>query len=378
MSYKIPLFNLNYTKEEETAVIKTIRSKWISTGPQVERLENNFSEFLRIKHSIALTNCTAALHLALKILGIREKDEVIVPSLTFSATVNAIRYVNATPVFADITSYEDLSIDPIDIENKITPKTKAIIVMHYGGFACDMDKIMKLADKHKLFVIEDAAHAPGSEFKNKKLGTIGDFGCFSFFSNKNISCAEGGMLTTDNEEYARKALLLRSHGMTSLSYSRSKGHAVKYDVADLGFNYRMDDIRAALALVQFKKLNNDLKKRAQLRQIYLDNIGNLREIIIPYKNNLYKTSNYIFPVILKNSNSKRRDVIRKKLGELGIETSIHYPCVHKFSIYNDFKVSLPKTEYVSDNEITLPLFFDLTKNNIKYITKSLTKAVKKI
>jgi len=268
--FKIPLFDLNYGKEEEEAVLRTLRSKWISMGPNINKLEEEFAKHLNVKHAITITNCTAALHLALKILGIKEGDEVIVPSLTFVATVNAVRYVNAIPVFADITSFENISINPDDIEEKITSNTKAIIAMHYGGFACEMDRIMQLAEKYNLFVVEDAAHAPDSEYKSNKLGTMGDIGCFSFFSNKNITCAEGGMLATNNEQYAKKAKLLRAHGMTSLYYERAKGHATKYDVVELGYNYRMDDVRGALALTQFKKVKADVEKRANLRQIYLE------------------------------------------------------------------------------------------------------------
>lgn len=369
--YKIPLFDLNYDKDEEEAVLQTLRSKWISMGPNVTRLEKEFAKHLNIKHTLAVTNCTAALHLALKILGIKEGDEVIVPSLTFVATVNVVRYVNATPVFADITSYDDFSIDPVDIGGKITAKTKAIIVMHYGGFACDMDRIIQLAQKNNLFVVEDAAHAPDSEYKGNKLGTIGDIGCFSFFSNKNITCAEGGMLVTNNNEYAKKAKLFRAHGMTSLSYERAKGHTTKYDVVELGYNYRMDDIRGALALSQLKKMKADVAKRKRLRQIYLEKLENIDGIIIPYKNNPYKSSNYVFPIVLKNSNAENRDSVRKKLGEAGIQTSIHYPAVHRFSIYEKRKTNLPITEYVTDNEITLPMFYNLSKDDIRYISNSL-------
>jgi len=371
--YKIPLFDLNYGKEEEEAILKTLRSKWISMGPNVSKLEEEFAKRLNIKHAIAVTNCTAALHLALKILGIKEDDEVIVPSLTFVATVNAVRYVNAVPVFTDITSYEDFSINPDDIEKKITSKTKAIIVMHYGGFACDMDRIMKIAKKYNLFVVEDAAHAPDSEYKGQKLGTIGDIGCFSFFSNKNITCAEGGMLVTNNEEYAKKAQLLRAHGMTTLSYERAKGHATKYDVVELGYNYRMDDIRGALALTQFRKLKEDIEKREKLRQIYLKELENINDIIISYKDHPYKSTNYVFPIILKNSTAEKRDRVRQKLAETGIQTSVHYPAVHRFSIYKKYKVDLPVTEYVTDNEITLPMYYNLSKDEIKYISKSLQK-----
>ncbi len=184
MEYKIPLFDLNFDEAEEKAVIDTLRSKWISTGPKTLEFEREFSSMLDVPYAIALSNCTVALHLAMILSDVKEGDEVICPSLTFVATVNAIRYVKAIPVFADIKSFDDLTIDAEEIEKKITEKTKAIVVMHYGGFACEMDKIMTLASIYSLKVIEDACHGPLSEYKGKKVGTIGDIGCFSFFSIK--------------------------------------------------------------------------------------------------------------------------------------------------------------------------------------------------
>ena len=273
MDYKIPLFDLNFDEAEERAVVETLRSKWISAGPKTAEFENKFSSMLKVKHSVALSNCTVALHLALKVLDVEDDDEVICPSLTFVATVNSIRYQNAKPVFADIKSFEDLTIDPEDIERKLTDKTKAIVVMHYGGFACDMEPILKTAKQYNLKVIEDACHGPLSEYHEKKLGTIGDIGCFSFFSNKNISTGEGGMLITNNPELYERVKLLRSHGMTSLSYERAKGHATSYDVVDLGYNYRMDDIRSSIGIVQLDKLKNDLNKRVKIRESYIKEFG---------------------------------------------------------------------------------------------------------
>ena len=208
MDYRIPLFKLNFDNKEQKAILDTLRSGWISMGPKVIEFENKFASMLNVNYVAAFSNCTSALHIAMKLCDINEQDEVICPSLTFIATVNAIKYLNAVPVFADIKSYEDLTIDPSDIERKITEKTKAIVVMHYGGFACDMETIMKLASKHNLKVIEDACHAPLSEYKGENLGTIGDVGCFSFFSNKNLSTGEGGMLVTNNSNYFEKAKLL--------------------------------------------------------------------------------------------------------------------------------------------------------------------------
>jgi len=371
MDYKIPLFDLNFDEREEQAVLEVLRSKWISTGPKTTEFENKFAKMLNVEHGLALANCTVALHLAMKVVGIGKDDEVICPSLTFVATVNSIRYLDAIPVFADIKSYEDLTIDPEDIESKITDKTKAIVVMHYGGFACDMDKIMVIAKKYDLKVIEDACHGPLSEYKGKKLGTIGDIGCFSFFSNKNISTGEGGMIVTNNQEYYDKAKLLRSHGMTSLSYERSKGHSTSYDVVELGFNYRMDDIRASIGIVQLEKLYDDLKKRAMVRNWYIDKLSGVKEIIIPFKEYNYFSSNYIFPIILKDSNSEKRELVRNKLAESGIQTSVHYPAVHRFSIYREFRTKLINTEYVADNLITLPMYSSINNFQIIEIVKSI-------
>jgi len=373
MDYKIPLFELNFDEAEEKAVLNTIRSKWISTGPKTAEFENKFASMLKVNHAVALSNCTVALHLALKVLDIKEADEVICPSLTFVATVNSIRYLNATPVFADIKSYEDLTIDPEDIERKVTGKTRAIVVMHYGGFACDMEAILKIAKKYDLKIVEDACHGPLSEYDGKKLGTIGDIGCFSFFSNKNISTGEGGMLVTDKPELFERVKLLRSHGMTSLSYERAKGHATSYDVIDLGYNYRMDDIRASIGIVQLDKLENDLKKRAGVRAMYVEALCNNENLIIPFKDNKNFSSNYIFPIVLKNSNIEKRDEVRNKLAEVGIQTSVHYPAVHRFSVYKDYFIDLPNTDYISDNLITLPMYSSLKEHHVNFIADSLKK-----
>lgn len=371
MSYKIPLFKLNFDHQEEEAVIETIQSKWISIGPKCDEFEKAFAEALNINFAITLANCTAALHLALLALEIKEGDEVLCPSLSFAASVNCIKYVGATPVFCDIKGPEDINIDPKEIEQKITSKTKAIVVVHLAGYPCDMDEIMGLAKKHNLKVIEDACHGPLSEYKSQKLGTIGDIGCYSFFSNKNMSTGEGGMIVCNDSELAQRIKLLRSHGMTTLSYQRSKGHATSYDIALLGYNYRMDDIRASIGIVQLKKLFQDLKLRQKVRATYLDKLSNIETIYIPFKNSTSFSSNYIMPIVLKNSTKEKRETVRDKLHEAGIQTSVHYPAIHKFSIYKDINANLPKTDYVSDNEITLPMFGSLSTAEIEYIIDNL-------
>jgi dTDP-4-amino-4,6-dideoxygalactose transaminase len=374
MEYKIPLFDLNFDEREETAVVETLKSKWISTGPKTVELEGKFSEMLACNYALGMANCTVALHMGLLLMGIKEGDEVITPSLTFVATVNSIRYVGAVPVFCDIKSIDDLTIDPDLIGGLITEKTRAIVVMHYGGFPCDMDRIMAIARKHNLKVLEDACHGPLSEYHGKKLGTIGDVGCFSFFSNKNISTGEGGMLVTNNEEYFERGKLLRSHGMTSMSYERAKGHSTVYDVVELGYNYRIDDIHSAIALVQIDKLRSDLKKRKQVREKYNENLKDCERIAIPFEKNTEFVSNYIFPIVLRDSTVEFRDDVRNQLHSAGIQTSVHYPAANRFSIYKQYdRGDLRQSEYVTDNEITLPMYAKLTDDQIDDITFMIRK-----
>lgn len=372
MNYKIPLFDLNYDDKEERAVIDVLRSKWISTGPKSQKLEEMFCEYFNVEHAVSLTNCTVALHLAMEVLEIQEGDEVICPSFTFVATANAIKYVGATPVFADIISEDNLTIDPEHIKKLITARTKAIIVMHYAGFTCNMDEILAIAHEHNLKVVEDACHGPLSEYKGKKLGTIGDVGCFSFFSNKNLSTGEGGMFLTNNKELAEKAKLLRSHGMTTMSYNRAKGHSTSYDVVKLGYNYRMDDIRASLGIVQLEKLPEDLKKRYKVRSVYEKALESVNNVIVPFKDHPYFSSNYIFPIVLSESVEKSRDEIRDMLHDSGIQTSVHYPPVHLFDIYyNEEERGLRKTESIYNRLITLPMYGNLTEEKVEYISKKL-------
>lgn len=371
MNYSIPLFDLNFDGSEERAVIDVIRSGWISTGPKCQELEELFSYMLEVSYAVTLANCTCALHLACIVLGIKEGDEVICPSLTFAASVNCIRYVGARPVFCDIKGPDHLNMDPIHIEQLITSKTKAIVVVHFAGFPADMDKIMLIAKKYNLKIIEDACHGPLSEYKGKKLGTIGDVGCFSFFSNKNISTGEGGMLVTNNEALANRVKSLRSHGMTTMSYQRFKGHATAYDILEVGYNYRMDDIRASIGVVQLRRLKEDLIKRSLVRSWYLEALKEIDSIIIPFTDNKEFVSNYIMPIVLRDSTSEKRDLVRDELHLKGIQTSLHYPAVHRFSAYQEFYSELPKTNQIVNSEITLPIYSKLENCQVNFIANTL-------
>ena len=379
MSYNIPLFDLNFDEKEKANVVETLTSKWISAGPKCKELEDTFAKLLGARYAVSVTNCTAALHLAMICNDIKEDDEVIVPSLTFVATANAVRYVGAKPVFCDIKSTKELVMDETLLEGLITDRTKAIVPMHYAGFPCNMDAIMDIANRYDLKVIEDACHGPLSRYHGKCLGTIGDAGCFSFFSNKNISTGEGGMLVTDSKEVYERAKLLKSHGMTTMSYERSKGHSTGYDVVDLGYNYRLDDIRASIGLAQLTKLEEDINKRNLVRRIYLEKLGSAKELDIPFADYEEYSSSYIFPIVLKCDSWEKREAFRAYLSEKGIQTSVHYPCVHRFKVYQEFATDkLKKTEYVADNEVTLPMYGSLTEDEIRYICEAVKKGIKEI
>lgn len=375
MAYDIPLFNLNFDEREAKAAYDTIKSGWISTGPKCAELEDMFAKMLGAKYAVSVTNCTDALHLCCLLCGFGPGDEVICPSLTFAASANCIRYAGATPVFADIIGPEHINLDPADIERKITPKTKGIVVVHMAGYPAKLDEIMAIAKKHNLKVVEDACHGPLSEYKGKKLGTIGDCSAFSFFSNKNISTGEGGMFVTNSEELATKAKLMRSHGMTTMSYQRASGHATAYDIVELGYNFRMDDIRASIAIEQLKKLPEDLNERMAVRKRYVEKLSSIKGVVVPFADCNEFTSNYIMPVVLTQGSKEDRDAIREKIHAAGIQTSVHYPAIHRFSIYKNCGAVLPQTDYVTDHEITLPMYAALTMEQVDFICKTLDMAV---
>lgn len=379
MNWRIPLFDIDFNEKELESVTSVIKSKWLSMGKLVDEFEDNFAEFIGVKYAIGVSNCTSALHLAYKVLGIKEGDEVICPSLSFVATSNSIIYTGAKPVFADITSLEDLTICPADIENKITPKTKAIVVVHYAGYPCQMDKILNIAKKYHLKVIEDCAHAPGAEYKSKKCGSIGDIGCFSFFSNKNMTTGEGGMITTNNKELASKIMLMRSHGMTRLTLDRYQGHAYTYDVIEHGYNYRLSELNAALGLVQLKKLGKNNRLRKEISAEYIEAFKDEEKIIIPFKDNNYKSSYHIFPIILADKIDRLKFMDSMK--EVGIQTSIHYPPIHLFSFYRSKlgyqEEMLPKTEEVAKREVTLPLYPQMSSKDVEFVINSVKEIIKR-
>ena len=377
MDWRVPLADLEYGIEEETAVQNVLRSKWLTMGAITKAFEAQFSKYLGVKHAIAVSNATEALHLACLALGVGPGDEVITPSLSFVATSNVVLYAGADVCFADVIGVDDLTIDPEDIRKRITSKTKAIIVMHYAGYPCKMKEILSIAGEFNIPVIEDAAHSPGASLDGKLMGTLGTIGCFSFFSNKNLSTGEGGMLVTDSDEIAEKVKLMRSHGMTTLTYDRYRGHAYSYDVVDLGYNYRIDEIRSALGIQQLKKLaeNNSLRKK--WTEHYWHRLAD-SGVTLPFMNNEGNSAYHIFAIILPEEIDRK--TFMDDLRAQGIQTSIHYPPTHSFTYYHSRygDISLPITEYISKHEVTLPLFPSMKRSQVNLVADSVINSIKSI
>lgn len=369
-SWKIPLFDLSFDNKEKDAVNRVLDRAWLTMGPENIQFEKKFAEFTNSSFCLSVNSCTAALHMAVLSLGFGPGDEVIVPSLTFVATANAVRYTGATPVFADVISASCPMIDSRSIEKAVTKNTRAVIIVHYAGYPCDMDAIMEVTRKYNLKLIEDCAHAPGAKWRGKSVGTFGDFGCFSFFSNKNLSMGEGGAVLTSTEDFYEKCKFLRSHGMTTLTLDRHKGHAFTYDVVAAGYNYRLDEMRAAIGIVQLEKLPEMNKQRKHVMETYRSLLAGI-PVEIPFVHyDQAEGVDHIMPVFLP-SGIDREKVMASMKAE-GIQTSIHYPCIHMFTDFLQYKHSpLPVTEDLSSRVLTLPLFPNLTTDQIKAVVNAL-------
>lgn len=379
MNWLVPLSDLNFGQEEKDAVQRVLDSGWLAMGEVTRQFEQEFADFTGVKHGIAVTNGTASLHLALRALEIGPGDEVIVPSLTFVATANAILYTGATPVFADITNEDNLNISPASIEEQITEKTRAIMVMHYGGYPCDMPSIMEIARRRNLYVIEDAAHAPGAKIMKRSMGAWGDIASFSFFPNKNMTTAEGGMLTTNDDTLAQRMRTLRSHGMTTLTWDRHQGHAWSYDVVDLGYNYRIDEIRSAIGIAQLKKLERSNERRAQLTNLYREMFRTaVPEIAVPFSQFAWDPSCHIMPILLPPGTNRVR--FAEGMKSRRIQTSLHYPPIHLFQYYQENgltpKKQLLVTENAASREVTLPLYPTMEPSSVELVVSAVREAVR--
>jgi perosamine synthetase len=360
----IPIAEPSLGEEELKNVIEAVKSGWISSrGKFIEEFERNFSNYCDRKYGVATSNGTVALHLALKTLGIGKGDQVIIPDLTFVAVANAVTYCNAKPVFVD--SHPDYwCINPEKIEEKITPKTKAIIPVHLYGHPCDMDSIMKIAEERDLYVIEDAAEAHGAEYKGKKVGSFGDISCFSFYGNKIITTGEGGMCLTNNEELAEKMRILRDHGM-------DPNKRYWYDV--IGFNYRMTNLQAAVGVAQLNKLDEFVEKKMQIARWYENELKELAEeemITLHPEMPWAKCVYWMYSILAEDKIGMSRDNLMRKLEEKGIDTRPFFYPVHVMPPYKNNK-KFPVAEEIAREGVNLPSGVNLTKENVERIVNEI-------
>lgn len=377
MAWRIPLFDTQFGEEELEAVQRPLKVRWLTMGEEVLKLEEELCAMSGAKHAIAVSNGTAALQLACAALDIGPGDEVVCPTMTFVATANAPRSLGADVHLADSVGEGDLTIDPEAIRSLLTDKTKAILVVHYAGFPCKMEEIMKMADERGIPVIEDCAHALFTKYEGKTLGLHGKVGCFSFYSNKNATSGEGGCLLTDDADLAKRLRLLRSHGMTTPTLDRHRGIATSYDVVLPGYNCRMDEIRAALMRVQLRRLPVFLERRRLLFARYAELFRDTA-VKVPFSNGRFaprlpETAVHIMPVLLPPGTD--RAAVMAKLKESGIQTSIHYPPVHRFTAYDGTNGHLAKTGEIGDRELTLPLFPTMTDEDQRTVVTELLKSI---
>lgn len=374
-SPELPLFDLRLREQDLQAVGEVLRSGWLTMGPRTAAFEEAFAAQLGARHAVAVSSCTAALHLAYLGAGVGPGDEVIVPSFTFAATANAVLYCGATPVFAEIVSRERPYLDVEDVERRITPRTKAVCVVHYAGYPAAPDRLLECCDAHGVALIEDVAHAPSATLAGRKLGTWGLAGAFSFFSNKILSVGEGGLLCTDDDDVAALARSRRSHAMTSGTWDRHRGRTDTYDVVQLGYNYRLDEPRAALLLSRLEGLEADIARRRELTLRYRELLAQVPGVIVPFDDaDVPGSSCYVLPVMLERDGAQSE--VARRMREHGVQTSIFYPAVHRFSAYREryADVSLPITELAARTELTLPLFPHMTDEDQVRVVSELAEA----
>ena len=368
---KVPFFEPWITDADKKSIVKSLDSRWLTNGPKLEAFEKKISGFVNTKYAAGVGNATQALHLALRSIDIKPGDEVLVPTLTFVATANAVRYCGAKPILVDIEQ-DTFNISINDIIKKISKKTKAIIPVHYGGQACDMDDIIKIAKSKNLSIIEDCAHALGSTYKKKKCGSFGKAGCFSFYATKIITTAEGGMVTTSSQQIIKKIRLLRSQAMSIQAKDREKRAKWKYDIIDMGFNYRLDEIRAALGISQFQRISQFNKFREAISKKYDKEIAKIKGITIPERKHDRNHVFHLYTIKIEKDYHLTRDQLYLKLHKNGIGSSVQYFPLHLMSEFRkEQKNNFKNANVVKDKILCLPIFPKMTKKQIEFVISKL-------
>lgn len=368
------------SEQEIQEVVDTLQSGWLTIGPKTHKFEENFRNYIGSRHSIAVNSCTAGIHLSLIAAGVEPGCEVITTPFTFAATSHVILHVGAKPIFVDIEK-DTFNIDVERIEAAITSRTRAIIPVHIAGHPCDMNEIMSIAKRHRLFVIEDAAHALAAKYYDRPIGTIGDMTVFSFYATKNITTGEGGMVTANNDDFAEKIRLLSLHGISKDAWKRySNDGSWFYDVIYPGYKYNMSDIQAAIGLWQLKQLDQFQKKRHEYARIYNEAFKNLPEIEIPYLRSGIEHAWHLYIIKLNLERLKiNRNEFIKALHAENIGTSVHFIPHHLHSFYQKtfgFKYGdFPNSEYVYERVISLPLYPKMSESDVERVIQAVNKII---
>ncbi len=377
---EVPFSYPDINQEDKRAVLEVLGSQWLTGGQRTVEFEKGFAEYVGVKYAVAVNSGTAALHLAMRGIGIKEGDEVIVPTFTFAATANAPIFCGAKPVFADIDE-RTFNISPASIEKHITPRTKAIIPVHIAGQPCELQEILQIAMDYDLFVVEDCAHSLGATYRGFQTGRLSVASCFSFYPTKNICTGEGGMVTTNDEELARYIRLMRTHCATKEAWERQETANWQYDIVDLGYNYRLTEFQAALGISQLKRLDEMNGKRAKVVEFYNERLSKVKGIITPYQaeNRTNSYHLYIIRVVEKEFGMSRGELF-KRLAEKGVECSVHYTPIHMMSYYRaryGTKIGdCPIAEKIYPEILSLPLFSKLSDEQMEFVVKSIEESAK--
>ncbi len=354
--------------EEIAEVVDSLRSGWIGTGPKVAAFEESFRDYVGADHAMALNSCTAGLHLSMLVAGVEPGDEVIVPSMTFAATANAVIHAGGTPVFADV-GRASMCLSPEDFERRITPRTRAVVPVHFAGRACDMDAILDIARRHDLKVIEDCAHAIETTYHGRHAGTLGDLGVFSFYVTKNVVTGEGGMVTTSNPEWAARIKRLALHGLSADAWARFSDAGFKhYEVTEPGFKYNMMDLQASLGLHQLERVEKSLQRRIEIWRIYDEAFADLPVFLPAAEEEGTRHARHLYTLVLDLDHiTATRDEVQAGLHRRNIGTGIHYRAVHLHEFYREnfaLRTPLPNSEWISDRTLSLPLSPKLTVQDV--------------
>jgi len=374
----IPIAKPYLTQDDAQSAFDTILTGWVTQGPRVEEFEKKFCEYTGAKFAVAISNCTTALHLSMIVSGIKEGDEVICPSMSYIATANCIKYVGATPVFAEVNPLT-YNLDLSHTEKLITEKTKAILIVHQIGLPADIDAFKKLCDKYNLKLIEDAACATGSSYKGKKIGSHSEIVCFSFHPRKVITTGEGGMITTSNEEYYNRIKLLRQHGMSVNASMRHDSKKVVFeDHIEIGYNYRMTDIQAAIGIRQLEKLDWIINERRKIALKYIEELKDIDCIRLPIEEEGYFTNYQSFSIYLKENCPIGRNELMQKLLDKGISTRRGIMTSHRETAYKNecSDLKLPISENVADRSIIIPLYIPMKTEEVDFVISNFKEFVK--